>query len=87
MRIHGSDFVTAQSNVIHNNSRCSTVRKHGFVIHSIVNNPKGLGKIDPYDGYRIRILGNEVFENYNKVYYWKIVQEKGIVLSRNLWVL
>jgi hypothetical protein len=69
MRIHGLNFVKTQFNIIHHNSRRrNCIRKNGFMMQFILNTPKGLDKDDPFDGYRIQILGNQVFENYNGVY-------------------
>mmetsp|Transcript_8809 Transcript_8809/g.12523 ORF Transcript_8809/g.12523 Transcript_8809/m.12523 type:complete len:329 (+) Transcript_8809:893-1879(+) len=40
-----------------------------MVIHSVTNKIKGFPNIK-YNGYRIKIIGNTVYENYNEIYSW-----------------
>jgi hypothetical protein len=68
LRIQSSDFVTVENNIVHNSSRRSSVGNHGMVIHSVTNNVGGVTIND--NGYRIKIIGNTVHENYNEVYSW-----------------
>lgn len=91
LRLQTCDYVNATGNLIHNNSRRSSVGNHGFVIHSITNEPSGFQSISD-DGYRIRITGNTVRENYNEVYSWSklktivtphIDEGKGITVQKS----
>lgn len=68
LRIQSSDFVNVENNIVHNSSRRGSVGNHGMVIHSVTNKVDGLTVND--EGYRVNIVGNTVYENFNEVYSW-----------------
>jgi parallel beta-helix repeat protein len=89
LRVQSSDYVTVEDNTVHNNSRRSSVGNHGMVIHSVTNNVGGVTIND--EGYRIHIVGNTVYSNYNEVYSWSelktfitphIDEGKGITIQK-----
>ena len=89
LRVQSSDFVTIENNIVHNSSRRSSQGNHGIVIHSVTN--EVFGETINDEGYRIKIIGNTVYENYNEVYSWseletfvatRIDEGKGITVQK-----
>lgn len=68
LRVQSSDYVDVENNIVHNSSRRSSAGNHGMVIHSVTN--KVFSTTINDEGYRIKITGNFVFQNYNEVYSW-----------------
>ncbi len=68
LRVQSSDYVTVENNTVHNSSRRSSAGNHGMVIHSVTNKVDGITITD--EGYRIKIIGNTVYNNFNEVYSW-----------------
>ena len=58
-----SDYLTISNNKVHDCSRRSSHGVHGLSIYT-------LNSIDSYDGVKVIIENNEVFDNYNEVYSW-----------------
>jgi subtilisin-like proprotein convertase family protein len=58
-----SDYLTISNNVVHDCSRRSSHGVHGLSIYT-------LNSIDTYNGVKVIIENNEVYDNYNEVYSW-----------------
>eukprot|EP00437_Effrenium_voratum_P023042 CAMPEP_0181413554 /NCGR_PEP_ID=MMETSP1110-20121109/9034_1 /TAXON_ID=174948 /ORGANISM="Symbiodinium sp., Strain CCMP421" /LENGTH=558 /DNA_ID=CAMNT_0023536375 /DNA_START=95 /DNA_END=1771 /DNA_ORIENTATION=- len=63
LSIWGGDYITAEGNTVHDNSRRSAVGTHGLQIHSIEN-------LDGTGGIHFLIAKNVVYNNYNELYSW-----------------
>lgn len=88
LRISKSEYVDIIGNEIYDCSRRSYSGTHGLVPtltkDNILNDPAGT--------YRVRVLGNKIYNNYNEIYSWAptktiitphIDEGKGISLQRN----
>lgn len=64
LRFQGCDLFKAIGNTVHDCARRSAVGNHGFTIHSATS------QADGNNGYRIEVLGNRIYDNYNEVYSW-----------------
>jgi len=58
-----SDYLTISNNEVHDCSRRSSHGVHGLSIYT-------LNSIDTYNGVKVIIENNKVYDNYNEVYSW-----------------
>ncbi len=88
LRVQKSDYTLVKGNRIYNNTMRSSVGVGAITVAEAEVLPEG----DDYDGIKIEIIGNEVYNNENQIYSWApsksfihfvIDEGSGIFLTRN----
>ena len=89
-RVAYCDYINIEDNEVYATSRKSYSGTHGLVVTNADSEIQGFA--DTNDGYKIFILRNKVYENYNEIISWapsktlitpNIDEGKGISLQRN----